>query len=107
LRKAEAQIRRGQYVSLEKLERVLERVLAKEAERQFEKLPADRQQLILKHLKLMQADPFQGDVKALRVTNGKAVIASALQVPDYLSPAMAEQIVDILLILPRTEKTYR
>jgi len=40
-------------------------VLAKEVEKQFKKLPADRQQMMVRHLKLMQIDPFQGDVKAL------------------------------------------
>jgi len=41
-------------------------VLARDAERQFKKLPTNRQRLILKHLNLMRTDPFLGDIKALK-----------------------------------------
>jgi mRNA-degrading endonuclease RelE of RelBE toxin-antitoxin system len=83
-------------------------VLAKEAEKQFKKLPADRKQLILKHLKLMRADPFQGDVKALKGDEWKGRYRSRVgRYRIIFRPLMAEQIVHILLILPRTEKTYR
>lgn len=40
--------------------------LSKEAEKQFKKLPLDRQALILKRLQEMRVDPFQGDVRPIK-----------------------------------------
>jgi len=39
--------------------------LAREAEKQVKKLPADRKAMIIERLREMQVDPFEGDVKPL------------------------------------------
>ena len=41
-------------------------ILAKDADKQFKKLPVDRQEQILQHLDEMRDDPFKGDVKPLK-----------------------------------------
>ena len=82
--------------------------LAKEAEKQLKKLPPDRQEIIRRHLREMREDPFRGDVKALqgkewkgryrRVVGRYRIIFSALH---------QEHLVEVLLVLLRSEKTYR
>ena len=82
--------------------------LAKEAEKQVKKLPADRQALILTHLREMRDDPFQGDVIALKGKEWKGWYRK--RVGNYriiFSPDRTKQIVDIAAIVPRSEKTYK
>jgi mRNA interferase RelE/StbE len=81
--------------------------LAKEAEKQLKKLPADRQELILKHLQSMREDPFRENVKPLK---GKWKGRYRKRVGQYriiFTPLHKERIVDVLLILVRSEKTYK
>jgi mRNA interferase RelE/StbE len=82
--------------------------LAREAEKQFKNLPADRQALVLKHLKEMQKDPLQGNVKPLKGKQWKGWYRR--RVGDYrvvFSLEHTRQIINVAAILLRSEKTYR
>jgi len=82
--------------------------LARDAEKQLKKLPPDRQELILRHLREMRADPFQGDVKPLKGKEWKGhyrKVAGRYRIIFTLNHQ--EHIVEVSAILLRTEKTYR
>ena len=82
--------------------------LAKEAERQLKRLPPDRQEVILKHLREMRDDPFRENVKPLKGKKWKGRYRKRVgQYRIIFTPLHKERIVDILLILLRSEKTYR
>jgi len=82
--------------------------LAREAEKQFKNLPADRQALILKHLREMQENPLQGNVKTLKGKQWKGWYRR--RVGDYriiFSLDHTKQIIDVAAIVLRSEKTYK
>lgn len=82
--------------------------LAKDAEKQFKKLPADRQTLILKYLREMRENPFQGNIKPLKGKEWKGWYRR--RVGDYriiFSPDYNKQTIDIAAIVLRSEKTYK
>ncbi len=82
--------------------------LAREAEKQFKGIPADRQTLILKHLKEMQKDPLQGDVIPLKGKQWKGWYRR--RVGDYriiFSLDRTKKNIDVAAIVIRSEKTYR
>jgi mRNA-degrading endonuclease RelE of RelBE toxin-antitoxin system len=82
-------------------------VLAKDAEKQFNNLNADRQELILKHLREMREDPFRGDVKPLKGKKWKGRYRKRIgQYRLIFVPRHAERIVEVSAILTRSERTY-
>lgn len=81
--------------------------LAKEAERQVKKLPADREATIIAHLGEMRIDPFRGDVKSLK---GKWKGRYRKRVGRYriiFKVDTKARIVQVSAILARTEATYK
>ena len=82
-------------------------VLAKDAEKQFNNIPVDRQELILKHLRGMREDPFRGDVKPLKGKKWKGRYRKRIgQYRLIFVPRYAERIVEVSAILTRSERTY-
>jgi mRNA-degrading endonuclease RelE of RelBE toxin-antitoxin system len=82
--------------------------LSKEAEKQFEKLPQDRQQIISQAIAGMSEDPFRGNVKPLRGKEWRGrfrKVAGRYRI--IFIPYHNESIVEISGILIRSEKTYR
>ena len=82
--------------------------LAKEATKQLERIPQDRQELIKKHLREMTEDPFRGDVLPLkgkewqgryRKRSGRYRIIFSVDHENHL--------VNVSMILLRNESTYR
>ena len=81
--------------------------LAKDADKELKKLPADRQEFILKHLREMREDPFRGDVKALKGKEWKGRYRKRIGRYRFIFvPRHAEKIVDISAILIRSGRTY-
>lgn len=82
--------------------------LSKEAEKQFVKLPKDRQGSISKAIDGMKEDPFQGNVAPLK---GKAWQGRFRKVSGryriIFIPYHNEHTIEISGILIRNEKTYR
>ncbi len=82
--------------------------LSPEAEKQFSRLPRDRQELVAKSIDEMRNDPFRGNVKALKGKEWKGRYRKAagryrlIFVPHYSGCR-----IEISQILLRTEKTYR
>lgn len=82
--------------------------LARDAEKQLRKLPADRQAQILTHLREMQEDPFQGDVLPLKGAEWKGMYRKRSgRYRIIFVPHRAEHLIDVIAIVPRTEKTYK
>ena len=82
--------------------------LAKEAAKQFKRLPPDRQELILAHLREMRTDPFQRDVKPLKGKDWKGRYRKRIGRDRIIFvPIHSQHVVEISQILIRTEKTYR
>ena len=83
-------------------------VLAKEAARQVEDLPQDRQQLIRNHLREMAQDPFAGDVSPLKGKRWKGRYRRRVgRYRVIFTPFHREHVVEVSAILIRSEKTYR
>lgn len=82
--------------------------LSKEAAKQLEKLPFDRQDLIRKRLREMREDPFRGDVKALKGKKWKGRYRKVVgRYRLIFIPHHQENLIEISSIRLRTEKTYR
>ena len=81
--------------------------LAKEAERQVKRLPADREAMIMAHLREMGGDPFHGDVKPLK---GKWKGRFRKRVGRYriiFRVDMKARVVQVSAIVARTDTTYK
>jgi len=82
--------------------------LSKEAAKQLEGLPSDRQELILKRLREMRENPFRGDVRALKGKKWQGRYRKVVgRYRLIFIPYYQERIVEISAILSRAEKTYR
>jgi mRNA-degrading endonuclease RelE of RelBE toxin-antitoxin system len=82
--------------------------LSKEAAREFKKLPRDRQKNIARVIERMKADPFLGDTKPLQGKKWKGWYRTVVgRYRIIFIPRHQEHTVDIVRILPRSEKTYR
>ena len=82
--------------------------MAKEAAKQFRKLPPDRQKFILNHLREMCIDPFYGDVKPLKGKEWKGRYRKRIgRYRIIFVPMHSRHVVEISQILMREEKTYR
>jgi mRNA-degrading endonuclease RelE of RelBE toxin-antitoxin system len=82
--------------------------LTDDAKRDLRDLPSTVQNRVARMLDLMQGDPFQGDVKALRGEEWKGVFRRRLG--DYrvlFMPDWGQHIVRVLRIVIRSGKTYR
>ena len=78
------------------------------AAKQLEAIPPDRRKRILNDIDELAEDPFRGLVKPLR---GKEYKGRYRKVSGryriIFKPIYAEHTVEVLLILPRNEKTYK
>lgn len=82
--------------------------LSKEAEKQFEKLPKDRQRSISEAIEGMQEDPFRGNVSQLKGKEWQGRFRKVVgRYRIIFIPYHNEHIVEISGILIRNEKTYR
>lgn len=82
--------------------------LSKEAERDLETVPSDRQQVIGQAIDRMKADPFAGDVKPLKGKGWKGWYRKVVgRYRIIFTPDHQNQAVQISRILIRSEKTYR
>jgi len=82
--------------------------LTKDAEGDLGDLPKNVQKRVARVLAQMQADPFQGDVKALRGDEWRGVFRRRLgNYRIIFVPDSGPGIVRILRILIRSGKTYR
>ncbi len=82
--------------------------LTDDAKRDLRDLPKPVQKRFARVLEQMQADPFQGDVKALRGEEWKGVFRRRLGNYRILFvPESGPRILRVLRILIRSEKTYR
>ncbi len=82
--------------------------LAEKAAKQLYKLTTERQKFIFRHLRVMEEDPFIGDVKPLKGKEWKGRFrkrAGRYRIIFVVFPA--QHVVEISQILIRTEKTYR
>ena len=83
-------------------------VLAKDAVKELDKLPADRRDLLLKHLGEMRDDPFRSDVKPLKGKEWKGRYRKRIGPYRLIFvPRHAERVVEISAILTRSERTYK
>ena len=83
-------------------------LLAKEAAKQLEKLPRDRQELVRSSLREMTADPFRGDVIALKGKEWKGRYRKrAGQYRIIFQLNRIGHTVEVSAVVPRSEKTYR
>lgn len=81
--------------------------LSKEAEKQFEKLPKDRQRNISKAVDNMKEDPFRGNVIQLKGKEWQGRFRKTVgRYRIIFIPYHNECIVEISGILIRNEKTY-
>jgi len=82
--------------------------LSTDAGKQVERLPADRQDQLLRSLREMAEDPFRGDVKPLKGRKWRGHYRKrAGRYRVIFLPRLQERIVEISAIVPRIEKTYR
>ena len=82
--------------------------LAREAARQLERLPPDRQDFIRGHLRAMASDPFLGDVKPLKGKRWKGRFRKRIgRYRIILIPFHQQRVVEVSAILLRSEGTYR
>lgn len=82
--------------------------LSKEAEKQFEKLPRDRQRNISKAIDGMKEDPFRGNVQQLKGKEWQGRFRKVVgRYRIIFIPYHNDRIVEISGILIRSEKTYR
>ncbi len=82
--------------------------LAKEAVKQLEKIPQDRQEQIRKSLREMVDDPLRGDVKPLQGKDWKGRYRRRVgRYRIIFSVDQQNHFVNVALILPRNESTYR
>ena len=82
--------------------------LTDDAKQDLRELPKAIQKRVARALDQMQADPFQGDVKALRGEEWKGVFRRRLG--DYrliFLPELGQRRVRVLRIALRSGKTYR
>jgi len=82
--------------------------LSKEAERDFERLPRDRQKAIARVLDRMKDDPFSHDTRSLKGKQWKGRYRTVVgRYRIIFIPQYQDRAVDVVRILIRTEKTYR
>lgn len=82
--------------------------LSTDAERQVERLPADRQDQLLRSLREMAGDPFRGDTRPLKGRKWKGYYRKRVgRYRVIFLPRLQDRIIEISAIVPRTEKTYR
>jgi mRNA interferase RelE/StbE len=82
--------------------------LTEDAERDLRRLPRDVQRRVARALDLVAADPFQGDVKALKGPEWHGIFRRRVGSYRILFTAdHSRQLVSVLRILRRSEKTYR
>ena len=82
--------------------------LTDDAKRDLRDLPKSIQKRVARVLDQMQADPFQGDVKALQGIEWKGVFRRRLG--DYrlhFLPDLEQHIVHVLRIAIRSSRSYR
>jgi mRNA-degrading endonuclease RelE of RelBE toxin-antitoxin system len=82
--------------------------LTDDAKRDLRGLPKPIQKRVARALRQMEDDPFQGDVKPLRGDEWKGVFRRRLG--DYrllFLPDSRQQVLSVLRVLIRSEKTYR
>jgi mRNA-degrading endonuclease RelE of RelBE toxin-antitoxin system len=81
---------------------------SREADKQFRRLPRDRQEQIVAVLEDTRENPFAGDV--LPIKSGRSEGAFRRRIGRYrliFEPNPTEHIIKILSVGPRSEKTYR
>jgi len=82
--------------------------LSADAGKQVERLPADRQDQLLRSLRETAEDPFRGDVKPLKGRKWRGHYRKRVgRYRVIFLPRLQERIVEISAIVARTEKTYR
>ena len=82
--------------------------LSKDAGKQFEKLPRDRQKSISASIEEMREDPFRGNVIAMKGKEWQGryrKVAGRYRI--IFIPYHGESLIEISAILIRNEKTYR
>ena len=82
--------------------------LSREALKDYKNLPRDAQQRVERALDGMSADPFVGDVKALKGNEWKGLYRKRVGPYRIIFTAdPKEEAVGVTAILRRSEKTYR
>ena len=82
--------------------------LTEDAERDLLDLPRDVQRRVARALDQVAANPFEGDVKALKGPEWKGIFRRRAGSYRILFTAgHSRQLVSVLRILRRSEKTYR
>ncbi len=81
---------------------------AREAEKQFRRLPRDRQEQLAKTIDQLIKDPFIGDIRLIK--SGEFEGAWSRRVGNYrifFALNEIEKIINVLSVKKRDEKTYR
>jgi mRNA-degrading endonuclease RelE of RelBE toxin-antitoxin system len=82
--------------------------LATDAGRQVERLPAHRQDQLLRSLREMAEDPVDGDTRPLKGRQWKGHYRKRVgRYRVIFLPRLPDRIIEISAIVPRTEKAYR